>query len=105
MSQFGMHVKFTAKSGQRDALVAILLEGQAAMESIHECELYIVSVSDTDPDAIWVTEVWSDAEAHAASLALDETKAAIQRAMPLIAHIDAVKMKPAGGKGLRPAAI
>jgi quinol monooxygenase YgiN len=100
MSKLGMYVKFTAKSGQRDALVNILLEGADSAQSLKECELYIVNISETEPDTIWVTEVWSHAEAHEASLAREETKASIQRAMPLIAGVEATKLIPVGGKGI-----
>lgn len=101
MSRFGMNVKFTTKPGDRDALVNILLEGEAAMQAMEECELYIVNVSDTEPDAIWVTEVWSSPEAHQASLGHEDTKNSIARAMPLIAGVESTTIKPVGGKGLR----
>jgi quinol monooxygenase YgiN len=100
MNKFGMYVKFTAKSGQRDALVNMLLDGATSAQSVKECELYIVNVSDTEPDTVWVTEVWSNSEAHAASLTQEETKASIQRAMPLIAGVEATQIRPLGGKGL-----
>lgn len=100
MSKFGMYAKFSAKSGQRDALVEILLDAANSMQSVEECELYIVNVSDTEPDTVWVTEVWSHSEAHAASLTLEATRASIQRAMPLIAGVEATEITPLGGKGL-----
>lgn len=101
MNKFGMYAKFTAKPGQRDELVNILLEAAAGAQSVRECELYIVNVSDTEPDVIWVTEVWSHAEAHAASLEQEDTKAAIRQAMPLIAGVESTQIRPVGGKGLR----
>ncbi|WNS42415.1 antibiotic biosynthesis monooxygenase [Paenibacillus sp. MMS20-IR301] len=100
MSKFAMHAKFTAKPGERDALAAILLEAAADAEPVQECELYLVNLSVNEPDVIWVTEVWSHAEAHDASLALAATRAAIQRAMPLIAGVQPVQLTPVGGKGL-----
>ncbi|KIL34554.1 antibiotic biosynthesis monooxygenase [Cohnella kolymensis] len=100
MSRFGMYAKFTAQSGKRDALVEILLEGADSSQSMKDCELYIINISDTEPDTVWVTEVWSNAEAHKASLTREETKMAIQRAMPLIAGVETIKMRPLGGKGL-----
>ncbi|CAM4410363.1 antibiotic biosynthesis monooxygenase [Paenibacillus typhae] len=100
MSKFGMYAKFTAKPGERDALSAILLESAAAAEVVAECELYIINHAETEPDVLWVTEVWSSREAHAASLALDATRAAIGRAMPLIAGVESTKIQPVGGKGL-----
>lgn len=45
---------------------------------------YIVFASDTDPDTVWVTEVWESKEKHDASLQLPETKAAIAKAMPML---------------------
>ncbi|KUP25864.1 antibiotic biosynthesis monooxygenase [Paenibacillus sp. DMB5] len=100
MSKFGMYAKFTAKPGERDALAAILLESAAAAEAVAECELYIINHAETEPDVLWVTEVWSSEEAHAASLALEATRAAIGRAMPLIAGVESTKIRPVGGKGL-----
>ncbi|WP_127583698.1 putative quinol monooxygenase [Paenibacillus koleovorans] len=100
MPPFGMHVKFTAQSGKRDTLLELLLEAASAMESVPECRLYFVNVTDTEPDTIWVTEVWNDEAAHQASLADEATKAAIQQAMPLIAGVEAIRYRPVGGKGL-----
>ncbi|MNO13837.1 Antibiotic biosynthesis monooxygenase [compost metagenome] len=95
-----MYAKFTAKPGEREALAAILLEAAAAAEPVNECELYIVNLSESEPDILWVTEVWSNAEAHAASLKEEATRATIQRAMPLIAGVEPIQLVPVGGKGL-----
>jgi quinol monooxygenase YgiN len=48
------------------------------------CRLYVVGVSDTDDDTIWVTEVWESKEKHDASLQLPEAKATISKAMSLL---------------------
>ena len=79
MRKFGTYGKFTAHAGKRDALVQALLEAAAGLQNFEGCELYIVNVSDTEPDTVWVTEVWRDQADHQASLALPETKALIQR--------------------------
>jgi quinol monooxygenase YgiN len=100
MDKYGMYVKFTAHAGQRDELVKLLLEAAAAANSFDGCELYIINVTDNEPDTVWVTEVWSNSEAHDASLLLDETKATIQCAKPLVAGIEAINLRPLGGKGL-----
>ncbi len=34
------------------------------MQHDPDCELYIVNVSAAEPDAVWVTEVWSSQAAH-----------------------------------------
>lgn len=100
MSKFGLYGKITAQPGQRDGLVAGLLEAAALMQHVPGCELYIVNVSATEPDAVWVTEVWSSAAAHQASLQLEETRALIKRNMPLIAGGERIEIVPVGGKGL-----
>ena len=48
------------------------------------CDLYVVGVSATDEDLVWVQEVWVSKEAHDDSLRLPEVRAAIERTMPLL---------------------
>ncbi len=100
MNKFAMYGKLTAHPGRRDALVQILLEAAELLGSAEGCALYIVNVSDEDPDAVWVTELWRDAEAHAASLKNENVLALIQRGRPLIAGMEPVKLRPVGGKGI-----
>ncbi len=51
---YGLIGKMKARPGQRDALIAILLDGIAAMPG---CLSYIVASDPADADAIWITEV------------------------------------------------
>lgn len=44
MIRFGMFGEITTVEGKRDELVGILLEAAEAMNTLEECELYIVSV-------------------------------------------------------------
>lgn len=99
MSKFAMYGKFKAQPGQGEELARILLEAAEQAESVAGCELYIVNASEEDPDTIWVTELWSDVEAHDASLHNEDTLAMIQRARPLIAGVEPIKLRPLGGKG------
>ena len=100
MSKFGLYGKITTHPGQRDALVAVLLDAAALMQHVSGCELYVVNVSPTEPEVIWVTEVWSSAEAHQASLTLEGIKETIKRGRPLIAGGERIEIVPIGGKGL-----
>jgi quinol monooxygenase YgiN len=94
----GLIGKITAVSGQRDALIAILLEGTQAMPG---CLSYIVARDTEHDDALWVTEVWSDAASHAASLSLPAVQEAIARGRPLIVGFsDRVITTPVGGHGI-----
>ncbi len=78
----GLIGKMIAVPGQREALIAILLEGIAGMPG---CLSYIVARDPADENAIWITEVWDSAESHRASLSLPAVREAIGRARPLIA--------------------
>ncbi|MBB5207874.1 putative quinol monooxygenase [Chiayiivirga flava] len=96
---YGLIGKFRAVPGQRDALVAILLEDVSAMPG---CLSYVVAQDPGDADALWVTEVWDSRASHQASLSLPQVKDAIARAMPLIAGLDQhIETVPAGGYGIR----
>ncbi len=97
---FGLIGKFTTHPGKRDALLAILVQAAEELKSDDGCISYVVGTSD-DPNAIWVTEVWTDKAAHAASLEPQEVRDLISQAMPLIAAIsDQTELVIAGGKGV-----
>jgi quinol monooxygenase YgiN len=94
---YGLIGKMRAAPGKRDALVAILLD----VRTMPDCLNYIVAVDPNDPDAIWVTEVWTDKASHSASLQMPEVKAAITKAMPIIAGFESqTETIPLGGLGL-----
>jgi quinol monooxygenase YgiN len=68
---------------------------------VTDCELYVVNTMATEPDTVWVTEVWSSQEAHQAYLATDEFKVALGRGQPLIEGVsEQSAIVPVGGKGL-----
>ena len=95
---YGLIGKMTTAPGTRDALIAILLEGTAAMPG---CLSYIVAKDGTDADAVWITEVWDTKESHDASLSLPSVKDAINRGRPLIAGFgERIVTTPVGGHGL-----
>ncbi|WP_255570759.1 putative quinol monooxygenase [Cohnella sp. CFH 77786] len=99
MDKFGFIGKFKTVPGSKDALVGILLEAAEGAEAIEGCEQYIIHVSDEEPDAVWVTEIWRDKDSHAASLQLPETAALIGKAKPLIAGVESTRLRSLGGKG------
>lgn len=99
--RFGMYGKVIAKPGQRDALVELLLEASRLLTPLSGCDIYIVNVAPSEPDAIWVTEVWRTEADHAASLKMESVRALIARARPLIAGgSESIRLIPVGGKGL-----
>lgn len=95
---YGLIGKMTVVEGQRDALIAILLEGVSGMPG---CLSYVVAKDPSDANAIWITEVWDSPESHKASLSLPSVRDAITRGRPLIAGFgDHIITEPVGGHGL-----
>ncbi len=95
---YGLIGRLRAAPGQRDALLALLLEGSGDMPG---CLSYVVARDPADADAIWITEVWTDEASHKTSLSLPSVQAAIAKARPLIAGFDSQTVtEPVGGIGL-----
>jgi quinol monooxygenase YgiN len=80
---YGYLGSMRTRYGHRDEVVEILLSGVDGLRAVG-CQLYVVAVSETDRDVIWVTEVWQSKAHHEASLRLPATRAAIEKAMPLL---------------------
>ena len=95
---YGLIGKMTCVPGQRDTLIAILLEGTDAMPG---CLSYVIARDPKDADAIWITEVWDSKDSHAASLQLPAVQDAIKRGRPMIVGFgDQTITEPVGGYGL-----
>ncbi len=95
---YGLIGRMEAAPGQRDALIAILLESTGDMPG---CLSYIIAKDPDDSDTIWVTEAWTSEAHHRASLALPAVQQAIARGRPLIAGFrDRFVTEPVGGHGL-----
>lgn len=94
---YGLIGQIVAVSGKRDELAAIL----AGMGSMPGCLSYMVAKDSSDPDSLWVTEVWESRQAHSDSLALPEVQVAIAAGRPLIAGFATrIETDPVGGIGL-----
>jgi quinol monooxygenase YgiN len=96
---YGLIGQMRAQPGKRDELIAVLAAGTGAMPG---CLSYVVAKDARDADAIWITEVWASAEAHAASLQLPQVAATIAKGRPLIAGFgQRFETLPVAGVGLR----
>ena len=74
-----------------------LLEGTGAMPGNLA---YIVAEDLSDPDVIWITEVWRSKADHANSLSLPAVRETIARARPLIAGAGTrAETRPVGFQG------
>jgi quinol monooxygenase YgiN len=95
---YGLIGKIKATTGQRDALIEILLNGSTDMPG---CLSYIVARDPGEDDSIWVTEVWDSQDSHRMSLALPSVQQAITRGKPLIAGFgERYETQPVGGFGI-----
>lgn len=95
---YGLIGKMLAVDGKRDKLSAILLEGLKDMPGNLS---YVVAADPADANALWITEIWTDSDAHQASLTLPSVQDAIQRGRPLIAGMERIaETQPLGGQGL-----
>ncbi len=99
---YGYVATMRTKRGDRDDVVAILLEGIDRLGEVG-CSAYIVSLSNADGDTIHVTEVWESKAHHEASLELPEVRASIASAMPLLTgEFTREELNVVGGLGLSP---
>jgi quinol monooxygenase YgiN len=100
---YGLIGKLKATKGQREALIAILLEGSVNMAG---CLSYIIAKDVTEEDAIWITEVWDSHTSHQASLSTPSVQEAIIRGRPLIAGFgERFETRPVNGVGTSDEAI
>ena len=95
---YGLIGSFSAHPGKREELIALMTQSVGDMPG---CRSYHVARDTTDPDKLWITEVWDSAESHKASLQIPAVAETIKQAMPLIASFgDHIETEPAGGTGL-----
>jgi quinol monooxygenase YgiN len=93
-----MFAKVTAKPGQRDALLEALLA--ASRQPMPGCDMYIVNISPSELDAVYVYEAWQSQADHDASLKIESVKNLIEKTKPLVASFEAVRLDVLGGKGI-----
>jgi quinol monooxygenase YgiN len=92
---FGLTGKMRAHPGKGAELIASI---SGSTETMPSCRSHVIAEDATDPDGIWITEVWDTQEQHKASLQIPAVKASIAKAMPLIAGFDShVVTKPVAG--------
>lgn len=103
MSGVGRYVKFTAQPGRGDELATLLLAAADSLQGVAGCELYVINRSASEPDVVWVTELWLDQASLDASLEQLQTEAGraqIGQVMALLAGPpERIDLEPLGGVG------
>jgi quinol monooxygenase YgiN len=94
------YAKMTAKRGAGADLAAAMLRVAEALEGAPGCELYIVNRSPSEPDTVWVTELWRGHEDLEAALKGDSARALMPQVMDLLeGPVEAIDLEPVGGVG------
>lgn len=85
MSGFAVYGKMTAKPGERDALIKLLRAAIAKLGDPPGLISYTVNTPLDDPDTLWVSEAWTDREAHDTATKTTANKAETARIFELLA--------------------
>jgi len=103
VSGVGRYVKFTAQPGRGEEVEQLLLRAADSLRDTGGCELYVINRSRSEPDVVWVTELWLSQEALDASLEqleTDEGKAQIAEVGAMLAQPpELTELEPLGGVG------
>ena len=86
MNKYGLHGKLTATSENAQKLADILIIASQLISTAKGCLLYMVSLDETDPNSVWVTEAWDSKTDHQNSLQIDGVKELISEAIPLLSE-------------------
>jgi quinol monooxygenase YgiN len=98
----GRYVRMVAQPGQGRALADALLQVADGLRDAPGCELYLINASADEDDTVWVTEIWSDAEASDRALSGELGEAGIGEVLGLLAGPpELVDLTPLGGAGLQ----
>lgn len=84
MEKYFLHGKLTAKNGQSEQLVKILLKASENMKATKGCRLYVISMCNDEKENIWITEIWDSKYDHDNSLKNKKNKELIMQAIPLL---------------------
>ncbi|MBX3622855.1 MAG: antibiotic biosynthesis monooxygenase [Rhizobacter sp.] len=95
---YGLIEKIVALPGQRDELIAVLMEVSRDMPG---CLSYVVARDRTEANAVWITEVWDGPHSHGAAQVLPAVQQAIAKGRALIESFGGMTLtEPVGGHGL-----
>lgn len=105
MTKIARYGRAQAQPGQGNALAELLLRVAESLRATPGCELYLINQAADDPDTIWITEQWSNAEAMQAALAAaqaseDGPKPADAMALVVPGQWQMTELTPRGGVGI-----
>ena len=106
MAAVARYVKMKAQARKGDELATVMLRVADGLQATPGCELYVINRSLSEPDAVWVTELWLSQEALDASLEAlqtDDGKAQFAEVSALLDGApERIDLEPLGGVGHLP---
>lgn len=84
MTKYGLHGSLKAREGKVEELAKILIKASQLVSTAKGCQLYVVGLDDTQPNTVWITEIWETKEDHDKSLEVPGVRELIKTAMPLL---------------------
>jgi len=102
MNKYFLHGSLTAKAGEKEKLASILVKASQLLSDAPGCKLYAIGLSDSEENAVYITEIWDSKEDHDNSLKDANIQNLIKEAMPLIdgAPTQGQVLTIVGGKGI-----
>ncbi len=101
MTEYLLQGKLNAIDGNSSKLAEILINASKLVSTAKGCRLYLVSQSNEDINAVYVTEIWDTKEDHDNSLKIDGVMDLIGQAMPLLdGKPEGKELKIIGGLGV-----
>ena len=91
---YGLATKARALQGQHAHVVAALREVSQLAFNVAGCQSYVVSTIPGEPDAIFITEFWSDRESRQSAFGLSGIYEIAVRFRALTTEIQQYELKP-----------
>jgi len=99
--RIGRYVRMVAVPGKGSVLAGALMRVAEGLRGSPGCELYVVNLATDEPDVVWVTEIWTDAESSDRALSGELGEVGIGEVVSLLAGPpELVELSPLGGPGL-----
>lgn len=101
MARFTQQTRLLAKKGRTSALLEKFIEAAQIQQTNSACEVMLAGTSVSEPDAVYVFEVWSS-EAEWKQARASDAVTAWSKGMPaLVAEWpNSVRLESIGGKGI-----
>jgi quinol monooxygenase YgiN len=99
MTRIARYARLVAHKGRGGEVAEHLLAAADGLGGDPGCELYLVNSARSEPDVIWVTELWRSQADLDASLARIRGSKAVAAVMQLVREHELVELDLLGGKG------